>query len=124
MAHSQARLNVNGRRLLVERVRLQGWPVAHAAKAMGLSRQCAHHWLKRHDEQADAGLDDRSSRPHTMPRRTSASTEQRVLAHRRQHRQGPASISAATGARCVRSPRSCAVTTCPLWRAWIPSPGR
>lgn len=97
MAHSQARLNVNGRRLLVERVRTQGWPVAHAAKAMGLSRQCAHHWLKRHDEQADAGLDDRSSRPHTMPRRTSASTEQRVLAHRRQHRQGPASISAATG---------------------------
>ena len=47
MAHSKARLNVNGRRLLVERVRTQGWPVAHAAKAMGLSRQCAHHWLKR-----------------------------------------------------------------------------
>lgn len=97
MAHSKARLNVNGRRLLVERVRTQGWPVAHAAKAMGLSRQCAHHWLKRYDELGDAGLYDRSSRPHTMPRRTSAATEQRVLAHRRQHRQGPASISAATG---------------------------
>ena len=42
MAHSKARLNVNGRRLLVQRVREQGWKVAHAAKAMGISRQCAH----------------------------------------------------------------------------------
>ena len=53
MAHSKARLNVNGRRLLVQRVHEQGWKVAHAAKAMGISRQCAHHWLKRYDQHGE-----------------------------------------------------------------------
>lgn len=97
MPHSKARLNVNGRLLLVERIREQGWKVAHAAKAMGISRQCAHHWLKRYDLHGEAGLHDRSSRPHTMPRRTSPQIEARVLAHRTKHRQGPARTSAATG---------------------------
>lgn len=97
MSHSKARLNLNGRLLLVDRVRVQGWKVAHAAKAMGISRQCAHHWLKRYDQHGEAGLHDRSSRPHAMPRRTSPLIEEQVLAHRRQHRQGPARISAATG---------------------------
>jgi len=45
MAYRNARLNVFGRRLLVHRVRMQGWPVAHAARAMGISRQCAHRWV-------------------------------------------------------------------------------
>ena len=97
MPHSKARLNINGRRLLVERIRVEGWKVAHAAKAMGISRQCAHHWLKRYDQHGEAGLHDRSSRPHTMPRRTNPQTEARVLAHRAEHRQGPARTSAATG---------------------------
>lgn len=97
MAHSKARLNVNGRRLLVQRVREQGWKVAHAAKAMGISRQCAHHWLKRYDQHGEPGLHDRSSRPRTMPRRTNHQVEVRVLAHRALHRQGPTHTSAATG---------------------------
>ncbi|MCT1459289.1 IS481 family transposase [Aestuariimicrobium sp. p3-SID1156] len=96
MSHPKARLNVNGRLLLVQRVRVQGWPVAHAAKAMGISRQCAHHWLKRYDQYGESGLHDRSSRPHTMPRRTSPAVEARVLAHRAQYRRGPARIAAAT----------------------------
>jgi len=41
MGHRNARLAVHGRRLLVERVRFEGMPAAHAAKAMGISRQCA-----------------------------------------------------------------------------------
>ena len=97
MAHPNARLNFNGRLLLVQRVREQGWPVAHAAKAMGISRQCAHHWLNRYDQHGIDALRDRSSRPHTMPRRSSPAIEVRVLAHRARHRQGPARIAAATG---------------------------
>lgn len=96
MPHPKARLNLNGRLLLVERVREQGWKVAHAAKAMGISRQCAHHWLNRYDQHGEPGLHDRSSRPHTMPRRTSHQVEVRVLAHRAKHRQGPAQIATAT----------------------------
>ena len=61
MAHPNARLNFNGRLLLVQRVREQGWPVAHAAKAMGISRQCAHHWLNRYDQHGIDALRDRSS---------------------------------------------------------------
>lgn len=89
MAHRNARLNVFGRRLLVDRVRMQGWPVAHAAKAMGISRQCAHRWVTRFDAEGLAGLEDRSSRPHLSPNRTSPEVEARVIEARRQLRVGP-----------------------------------
>jgi transposase InsO family protein len=74
--------------LLVERV-LAGSPVAHVAKAMGVSRQCAHRWLARYDAEGEAGLHDRSSRPHHSPTRTSAEIERQVLEARRVHRRGP-----------------------------------
>jgi transposase InsO family protein len=64
-------------------------PVAHVAKAMGVSRQCAHRWVARFDAEGEAGLIDRSSRPHRMPTRTSADVEQRVLEQRRLERHGP-----------------------------------
>ncbi len=63
-------------------------PVAHVAKAMGVSRQCAHRWIARFDAEGDAGLEDRSSRPHRMPTRTSPEIEAVVLAARREHRRG------------------------------------
>ena len=63
MAHRNARLTVHGRRLLVQRVREEGQAVAHVAKAMGVSRQCAHRWVARFEADGDAGLADRSSRP-------------------------------------------------------------
>lgn len=88
MSHANARLNVHGRRLLVDRVRRQGWAVAHAAKAMGISRQCAHRWVARFDVEGDAGLQDRSSAPHSSPRRTRPDIEDAVLAARREHRRG------------------------------------
>lgn len=88
MSHRNARLTVHGRRLLVRRVREEGQAVAHVAKAMGVSRQCAHRWVARYDVEGDAGLQDRSSRPHTMPTRTSVETEQRVLDARDTHRKG------------------------------------
>lgn len=89
MAHGNARLTVHGRRLIVRRVREQGWPVAHAAKAMGVSRQCAHRWLARYDAEGDQGLRDRSSRPHTSPNQTLAEIEEMVIEARRRLRWGP-----------------------------------
>jgi transposase InsO family protein len=74
--------------LLVERVRRQGWAVAHAAKAMGISRQCAHRWVARFDAEGEAGLVDRSSRPRSSPRRTTAAVEAAVIAARVEHRRG------------------------------------
>lgn len=88
MAHANARLNLHGRRLLVERVINHGRPVAHVAKELGVSRQCAHRWVARFRAEGEAGLLDRSSRPQHCPRRASADVEQRVLELRRKERRG------------------------------------
>ena len=97
MGHRNARLTVHGRRLLVRRVRVEGMPVAHVAKAMGVSRQCAHRWVARFDAEGDAGLEDRSSRPHSSPTRTRADVEQQVVAARNRLRVGPDRLSDEVG---------------------------
>lgn len=88
MSHRNARLNVHGRKLLVERVCEQGWAVAHAAKAQGISRQCAHRWVKRFLEEGEAGLADRSSRPHHCPKQTSVEVVEAIVVLRRGERRG------------------------------------
>lgn len=88
MSHRNARLNVRGRQLLVERVCGQGWAVAHAAKAQGVSRQCAHRWVARFREEGQAGLLDRSSRPHRCPGQTPVEVEEQIVLARRQERRG------------------------------------
>lgn len=97
MAHRNARLTVYGRQLLVHRVRVDGRPVAHVAKELGISRQCAHRWVARYDTEGETGLYDRSSRPHTSPTRTRPSMERRVIAARRRYRCGPAGLARHTG---------------------------
>jgi transposase InsO family protein len=95
--HRNARLTPRGRQLLVDRVRIQGMPVAHVAKAMGISRQCAHRWVKRFDQEGLSGLEDRSSRPHRSPNATSRRRVERVLRVRTKERCGPAELSVLTG---------------------------
>jgi transposase InsO family protein len=88
VAHRNVRLTLYGRWLIVQRVREQHWPVAHAARAVGVSRQCAHRWIARFDAEGVAGLEDRSSRPRSMPTRTSPEVEAAVLAARAEQRRG------------------------------------
>ena len=88
MSQCRAHLTVFGRRLLVQRVVEHGWPVAHAAKAQGVSRQCAHRWINRWLAEGEAGLADRSSRPHLSPRRTSLEVEARIVKVRVEQRRG------------------------------------
>lgn len=88
MSHSNARLTVHGRMLIVQRHQA-GWKQAHIAAAMGVSRKCVKTWIDRYDAEGAAGLATRSSRPHRMPTRTSADTEKKVLAARAEHRAGP-----------------------------------
>jgi len=89
MAHTTARLTPFGRRLLVDRIEVQGWPVAHAAESMGVSRQTVYKWLRRWRSEGEAGLVDRSSRPHHCPTRVSETAEQAVVADRVGERDGP-----------------------------------
>jgi transposase len=88
VSHRNARLTVRGRQLLVERVCEQGWAVAHAAKAQGISRQCAHRWVNRFREEGEAGLRDRSSRPHHCPAQAPVEVEEAIVAKRREERRG------------------------------------
>lgn len=88
MSHRNARLNARGRQLLVERVCEQGWAVAHAAKAQGVSRQCAHRWIKRFREEGVVGLEDRSSRPFHCPNQTPVEVEEAIVVMRREERRG------------------------------------
>ena len=97
MFHRNARLTLHGRRELVRRVRDDGRPVAHVAKEMGVSRQCAHKWVNRFDVEGEAGLLDRSSRPRNTPTRTPASVERQVLTARAVHRCDAVGLAFHTG---------------------------
>ena len=97
MSHANARLTPRGRLLLVTRVLVDGRPVAHVAKELGVSRQCAHRWVTRFRQEGHAGLFDRSSRPRHLARRASPDVERRVVAARQQLRCGPIGLSRATG---------------------------
>ena len=88
MSHGSARLTVHGRRLIVQRHQ-QGWKQAHIAAAMGVSRKCVKTWINRFAAEGEPGLATRSSRPHSMPTKTSAETEAKVLAARAEYREGP-----------------------------------
>lgn len=96
MAHANARTNLFARRLIVERV-AAGWPAAHVAEQLGVSRATVHKWLRRHAEAGDDGLRDRSSRPVRMPTRTSKRVENRVLAARRRRKRGAVVLAAELG---------------------------
>ena len=69
--HRNARLTPAGRLLLCQRIEA-GWPVAHAAASMGISRDRAYVWWRRYRADGVAGLEDRSSRPQHTPTRTKA----------------------------------------------------
>lgn len=97
MSHANARLTRHARALLVRRVRVDRRPVAHVAKELGVSRQCAHRWVARFDAGGLPALADRSSRPHRSPRRTPARVEARVLTERAACRRGPDFIAAQVG---------------------------
>jgi transposase InsO family protein len=67
--HRNAKTCPNSRKLLVERIESNEWSLTAAAEAAGVSERTAWRWLKRWREEGEAGLLDRSSRPHRSPTR-------------------------------------------------------
>jgi transposase InsO family protein len=61
--HKNARLTPQGRLLMVGRIEEEGWTVAAAAMAAGLSERRAYEWLKRYRTGGEIALHDRSSTP-------------------------------------------------------------
>jgi len=64
---------------------------------MGISRKCVKTWLDRYAVAGRAGLHDRSSRPHSSPRRTSPVLEARIVALRVRERRSPDWLGAELG---------------------------
>ncbi len=89
MAHRTARLNEYGRRLLVQRIVIEGWTVPTAARAQGVSRATGYKWVHRFRTEGVAGLADRSSRPLRSPRQTPPAEVERILRARTELRWGP-----------------------------------
>jgi transposase len=73
-----AALSWSGRRRLARRVVVEGWTLAAAAEAAGVSVHCARKWVRRHRLEGEPGLCDRSSAPRRVANRTPA---ERVALH-------------------------------------------
>ena len=80
--HGNARLTPVQRRLMCVRVDDEGWTVAEAADAAGMSERRAYVWLRRWRD-GDRTLDDRSSIPKRIPNRTPARVEAAIERLRR-----------------------------------------
>jgi transposase InsO family protein len=87
--HKNARLTVHGRALLVRRIVEEGWRVAAAAAAAGVSVRTAYTWLARWRSGGARMLEDRSSAPGRCPQRLPGETVAAIERRRRQRRSGP-----------------------------------
>ncbi len=70
--HANAPLSPIGRRRVVDRVVLEGWSVAAAADAAGVTERTVYRWLARFRAHGQAGLLDRRSVPGRIPHKTPA----------------------------------------------------
>ncbi|MEX2134734.1 MAG: IS481 family transposase, partial [Acidimicrobiia bacterium] len=88
---------VFSRQLLVKRVIVDGWPVASVAEQLGISRATGYKWVRRYRADGLPGLEDRSSRPHRSPRRSSDEVTAAIIRARARRRYGPARLAPLTG---------------------------
>lgn len=68
--HANARTCLHSRRLAVDRVEAQGWTLAAAAEAAGVSVRTVSKWRRRYRSEGEQGLADRCSAPASVPGRT------------------------------------------------------
>jgi transposase InsO family protein len=68
--HANARTCPHSRRLAVDRVEGEGWTLAAAAEAAGVSVRTVSKWRRRFREEGEQGLLDRCSAPALVPSRT------------------------------------------------------
>jgi len=93
MVHANAVLTPRGRLLLARRIVEEGWPIARAAEHFHVAWPTAKRWASRYVAMGMAGMDDRSSRPHYSPSRTSEVVVRRIVALRWRHRLSPLAIA-------------------------------
>ena len=98
--HANAPLGPRGRERMVVRVIEQGWSLAGAAEAAGVSERTCAKWVARYRRDGRAGLVDRSSAPNVIPHRTPDELVAAIAALRRLR------MTAAEIAMCLGMARS------------------
>jgi transposase InsO family protein len=81
--HANAPFGPKGRLTMVRRVVDEGWSLAEAAEAAGVSVRSCSKWVGRYRREGEAGLWDRSSAPAWVPHRTPEDRVQAIAALRR-----------------------------------------
>ena len=87
----KARLKIA--RLIVD----EHWPVARAAERYDVSWPTAKRWADRYRDAGEAGMGDRSSRPHHQPNKTSEKLKRKIVHLRWKQRLGPVQIGDKVG---------------------------
>jgi transposase InsO family protein len=93
VVHANAVLTPRGRLLLARRVVEEGWPIALAAEHFHVSWPTAKRWASRYAAMGEAGMTDRSSRPHRSPHRTGQVVVRKIVHLRWKHRLSPLAIA-------------------------------
>lgn len=97
MSHANAALTPRQRLRLARQVVDEGWPVAGAARYFRVSYPTAAKWARRYVELGEAGMADRSSRPHRHPNKTPQPVVKRIVHLRIKKRLGPVQIAGRLG---------------------------
>ena len=97
MSHANAALTPRARTRLARLIVDDGWKPSAAAKMFMVSTVTARKWAARWRAEGPAGMQDRSSRPHTCPTRTSQPVVRQIVGLRWRHRLGPVQIGGRLG---------------------------
>jgi transposase InsO family protein len=95
--HPNAALTPRARLRLGRLVVEQGWTISAAARRFEVSYRTAKRWAERYAAMGEAGMWDRSSRPHRSPARTPRHVVRRIVRLRWRKRLGPVQIGARVG---------------------------
>ncbi|WP_120339544.1 IS481 family transposase [Cryobacterium soli] len=97
MTHANAALTPRHRLRIARLIIDDGWTVAAAAKYFHVSWPTANRWATRYEAMGAAGVEDRSSRPHVSPTKTSQELVRKIGHLRWKQRLGPVGIAAKLG---------------------------
>jgi transposase len=123
VSHGNARTTVYARKLIVQRHQA-GWAQARIAEQLGVSRPTVSKWIARYRDEGVAGLQDRPSRPHRCPARTSRGVEEKILLLRSKVRRGAMFLAGERGLVASTVGRVLARHQVPRRRRPAPGSGR
>ena len=95
MSHPNAALTPRHRLIVARLVVDEGWPISEVAARFQVSWPTVKRWVDR--DRAGESMQDRSSRPHRSPNKTSQTTTRRCIQLRLRLREGPVQLACRLG---------------------------